>query len=67
MHVHPGHERCLEVSVLKAEVSAVRASADALTAQRGVRHANLHIVPVEQLDGRHSHGGRETAHLHVRI
>lgn len=67
MHVHLDHESCLEVAVLKGAVSAVRALADALTAQRGVRHANLHIVPVEQLDGRHSHGGREIAHLRTRI
>jgi CopG family nickel-responsive transcriptional regulator len=65
MHVHLDHESCLEVSVLRGPASAVRGLADALTAQRGVRHANLHVVPAELSDDRHRHGGRETAHRHV--
>jgi len=44
---------------------AVRGLADALTAQRGVRHANLHVVPVELSEDQHRHGGRETAHPHL--
>ena len=66
MHVHLDHENCLEVSVLKGQAAAVRGLADALTAQRGVRHASLHLVPAEPTEDRHSHGDRETLHPHLR-
>jgi CopG family nickel-responsive transcriptional regulator len=65
MHVHLDHDTCLEVSVLRGPVAAVRGLADTLTAQRGVRHANLHIVPAATEDGHHSHGGRDTTHPHL--
>jgi CopG family nickel-responsive transcriptional regulator len=68
MHVHLDHETCLEVSVLRGPVGEVRSLADALTAQRGVRHAHLHVVPVEASTAKHSHGGRDAAphsHLHA--
>lgn len=66
MHVHLDHETCLEVSVLKGRTSAVRELADVLTAQRGVRHANLHMVPVRISHARHDHGSGATRHLHLR-
>jgi CopG family nickel-responsive transcriptional regulator len=65
MHVHLDHETCLEVSVLRGAVGEVRGLADVLTAQRGVRHANLHVVPVERSTAKHNHGGREAAHTHL--
>jgi CopG family nickel-responsive transcriptional regulator len=65
MHVHLDHESCLEISVLRGSVSAVRNLADELTAQRGVRHANLHVVPVQMSDQRHSHGERAIDHPHI--
>ena len=65
MHVHLDHETCLEVSVLRGSASAVRGLADSLTAQRGVRHANLHVVPAEVSDSQHGHGERVTTHPHV--
>ncbi len=65
MHVHLDHESCLEVSVLRGSISAVRGLADVLTAQRGVRHANLHVVPAEVSTSRHGHGERVTRHQHV--
>ena len=65
MHVHLDHDSCLEVSVLKGDPSAVRGLADALTAQRGVRHANLHIVPVRTSNATHDHGAGVTLHPHV--
>jgi CopG family nickel-responsive transcriptional regulator len=65
MHVHLDHENCLEVAVLRGPMSTVRGVADVLTAQRGVRHANLHVVPAEVSDSRHGHGKRVTTHPHV--
>lgn len=65
LHVHLDHESCLDVSVLKGSVSAVRGLADVLTAQRGVRHANLHVVPVRVSNARHDHGSGAAKHPHV--
>lgn len=45
LHVHLDHGSCLEVAVLAGPVKAVHDLADAVTAQRGVRHGNLHVVP----------------------
>jgi CopG family nickel-responsive transcriptional regulator len=45
LHVHLDHESCMEIAVLKGSVGAVQSLADELTAQRGVRHAKLHLVP----------------------
>ena len=47
MHVHLDQESCLEVTVLRGTVSEVRALADSLTAQRGVRFGTLNIVPTD--------------------
>ncbi len=47
LHVHLDRRDCLEVAVLRGTVDAVRAFADAITTQRGVRYGRLHILPVE--------------------
>jgi CopG family nickel-responsive transcriptional regulator len=65
LHVHLDHESCLEIAVLRGTVGQVRSLADGLTAQRGVRHANLHVVPVEVSETQHVHGERATTHQHV--
>jgi CopG family transcriptional regulator, nickel-responsive regulator len=45
LHVHLDREDCLEVAVLHGSVREVQALADGITAQRGVRHGNLQILP----------------------
>ncbi|TVQ29783.1 MAG: nickel-responsive transcriptional regulator NikR [Geminicoccaceae bacterium] len=45
LHVHLGHETCLEVAVLRGPSSSVQEAADAVVTQRGVRHGHLHVVP----------------------
>jgi CopG family nickel-responsive transcriptional regulator len=60
-HVHFGHDDCLEVAILRGPAGAVQAHADALTAQRGVRHAHLHLIPVSD-EHEHSHGGHSHRH-----
>ena len=67
LHVHLDHDSCMEISVLKGTVAAVRSLADELTAQRGVRHANLHVVPVQISERRHGHGERLTTHDHIHV
>ncbi len=61
-HVHFGHDHCLEVAILRGPAEAVRRLADALTAQRGVRHAHLHLIPVVGEAQPHSHHGQTHSH-----
>ncbi len=60
MHVHLDHDNCLETVVLKGSYKEVNAFADLLVAANGVRHGNIHIVPVSmktptKAAHRHSH------------
>ena len=65
MHVHLDNKACLEVSILRGPSSAINGLADALATQRGVRHAQLHLVPVTVSTNRHHHGERGGAHQHL--
>ncbi len=56
LHVHLDHDTCLEVTVLKGHTDAVRAFANTLMAERGVRHGRLHLVPADVSIVPHSHG-----------
>lgn len=55
LHVHVNPEDCLEVVVLKGPQARIRAFADAVIAQRGVRFGNLHIIPVSNGSMDHPH------------
>ena len=70
LHAHLDHENCIESVILKGPTQAVRAFADALSAESGVRHGNLNVVSVEVDQGRHSHGYAPrhpaTGHLHLK-
>jgi CopG family nickel-responsive transcriptional regulator len=70
MHAHLDHDNCLESVILKGPTGHVRAFADALVAERGVRHGQVNVVSVEMGQGRHSHGyapaGRAAPHLHLK-
>lgn len=47
MHVHLDHDHCLETLMLRGATPEVRAFAEKLAAERGVRHGQLNLVPVE--------------------
>lgn len=71
MHAHLDHDNCLESVILRGPTGAVRAFADALSAERGVRHGQLNIVSVEMASSAHAHGYRprgvaRAAHLHLK-
>ncbi len=70
LHAHLDHENCLESVILKGPAQAVRSFADALIAERGVRHGSLNVVSVEVDQGRHNHGyvprGKTVPHLHLK-
>jgi CopG family nickel-responsive transcriptional regulator len=55
LHVHLDHENCLEVVVLRGPTAEVRAFAETTMAETGVRHGNLHLVPAELVQSRHTH------------
>jgi CopG family transcriptional regulator, nickel-responsive regulator len=57
LHVHIDHASCLEVTVLKGKGSEVKAFADHVIAERGVRHGHVVMMPIEP----HAHGH---AHSH---
>ncbi len=54
-HVHLDHDDCLETTLLRGKTEEVRRFADAMTAERGVRHGLLNLVPVEMERGHHHH------------
>ncbi len=47
MHVHLDHDNCLETLFLRGHTGEVRAFAEKLSAERGVRHGTLNLIPVE--------------------
>jgi len=66
MHVHLDHDHCLESVVLKGASPSVRAFADKVQAERGVRHGQLNLVAVDATERHyrfapHRHAGH--AHL----
>lgn len=70
MHAHLDHEHCLESVILKGPTSAVRSFAEAIIAERGVRHGQLNVVSVSVAESHHQHGyrprGKATTHTHLK-
>ncbi len=60
LHVHLDRHECLEVAILRGSTGDVRAFADGVVSQRGVRHGQLHLLPGAP-DHPHDHGH---AHSH---
>lgn len=52
-HAHLDHDHCIETVILRGRTDAVQAFADAVIAQPGVVHGQLHLVPMTV---RHAHG-----------
>jgi CopG family transcriptional regulator, nickel-responsive regulator len=53
-HAHLDHDHCVEVVILRGPAQAVQAFADAVIAQPGVSHGQLHLVPMREAHG-HGH------------
>jgi CopG family nickel-responsive transcriptional regulator len=58
MHVHLDHDHCLETLFLRGDTAATRRFADLLAAERGVRHAQLNLIPVDVESAGHHHHSR---------
>lgn len=65
MHSHLDHDNCLETLILKGETAAVRAFADALMAERGVRHGQLNVIALAA-EHHHVHDEHGAPHIHYR-
>ncbi|MDZ5645731.1 nickel-responsive transcriptional regulator NikR [Nitrospirillum sp. BR 11828] len=67
LHVHLDHDHCLEVAVLRGATAEVRGFAQAIIAERGVRHGHVTYVPVDIGNETHVHGlSGAQPHTHVR-
>lgn len=67
MHVHLDHDNCLETLFLRGHTNEVRAFAEKLSAERGVRHGQLNLVPVQMDHPSHLHHDRLiSGHIHSR-
>jgi CopG family nickel-responsive transcriptional regulator len=56
LHVHLDHDSCLEVTVLKGLSSEVKAFADHVIAERGVRHGHVVFIPADVSRSPHENG-----------
>lgn len=65
LHSHLDHENCLESVILKGPTRKVRQFADALVAERGVRHGKLNVIALEA-EHHHAHDEHGEAHVHLR-
>ncbi len=59
-HIHLDHDNCIEMLFLRGAINEVRSCAQGILSQTGVRHGNIHIVPVDVEPEKHG-----TAHSHV--
>ena len=66
MHVHLDHDNCLEVAIMRGPVKTVRALADAVMAERGVRHGKLNMISVDMSETSHTTEGAPHVHSHPR-
>jgi len=61
MHVHLDHNHCLETVVLRGPTLEVRHLAERISAEAGVRHGHLNLIPVDaEAVGPHVHSRPKT-------
>jgi CopG family nickel-responsive transcriptional regulator len=60
LHAHLDHDNCIESVILRGPTAAVVAFAQAVIAEKGVRHGEFRPIPAEGGKARHY------AHQHVR-
>ncbi len=65
LHSHLDHEHCIESVILRGPTADVRRFADALVAERGVRHGQLNLIALEA-EHHHAHSADGEAHVHYR-
>jgi len=61
------HHASVEVAVMRGAVGEVRAYAESLLLERGVRHGRLALIPVRSSEAEHEHGGARRRHRHTHV
>lgn len=64
-HVHLDHDNCLENLFLRGATQAIRVFAEMLSAESGVRHSVLNIIPKQVSCQHHHHNGHGYDHQHI--
>ncbi|MGJ7486440.1 nickel-responsive transcriptional regulator NikR [Variovorax sp. LT2P21] len=64
LRTHLDHDHCMEAVVLRGPIADVQTCAELLLALRGVRHGNIHRVPLAR-SRPHAHGAAGT-HTHLK-
>lgn len=67
MHAHLDHENCIETVILRGPTADVRAFANALCAEPGVRHGQLNLVSVDVEHEHHPYHPRGANHRYQHI
>ena len=62
MHIHLDHDNCLETVVLRGKTADVKHFAEAIMAERGVRHGKVNLIAID-MEGTRA-GGHSHVHLH---
>ncbi|WP_371324136.1 nickel-responsive transcriptional regulator NikR [Dechloromonas sp. ZY10] len=65
LHTHLDHENCLESVILRGPTARVQQFAEALIAERGVRHGQVNLIALEA-EAHHAHDEHGEAHVHYR-
>lgn len=65
LHTHIDHDHCLESVILRGPTADIQRFADALIAERGVRHGQLNLVAL-RVEHHHAHDQGGEAHVHLR-
>ncbi len=60
LHAHLDHDQCIESVILRGPTAAVVAFAQAVIAEKGVRHGDFRPIPVDLASGPHH------VHQHLR-
>lgn len=73
MHAHLDHEHCIESVILRGPTTDVSRFADAIKAERGVRHGQLNLISADVDSGQqaqdhgHAHGqAHPYRHVHLK-
>ncbi|WP_168120586.1 nickel-responsive transcriptional regulator NikR [Paenibacillus sp. HB172176] len=66
MHVHLNHDQCLEVIVVRGQLTRLRKLHEQIQTQKGVAYAELSVTFAEQqpVDGSHFHAPHHHHHNH---
>jgi len=64
MHVHLDHDDCMETLFLRGLTKQIRNFAEKLSAETGVRHTVINLVPVKLAQLQHTHNDHTHSHYH---